>query len=711
MIGTPANPDEVASAAPAPGALSDIRVLDASVGLVGPVATMLMADLGADVVRVPVFPPLEGDDPGAVVWRRNKRILAEADGATIDRLLAGCDVCVTSGSGEALAPFGLDPAQTRSRRPGLVHLHLPPDAAGPPWAGGGESNGLLAAWMGVGWRQVSARAVPVDNVYQNLLYMQAMWGAAAAVAALVERQRSGRGQTVTVDGVHAVLVAAVSALVIDPTAELDSSNVGPGGKNPWYTRYECSDGQWLFVGALIEKFQRAALRVLGLDGLPADERVAGGWDQFLSAANRGWLSENLAAALALRPRDEWLERLEAGGCPTGPLLRRDDWLDHPQIRALGMAVEVEDPAVGPTLMPGIPLQLSLTPGTVAAGRPVAADAIDWTPRPDPEGSVHLGAVQSGEVQSGGAHRRGDEARGPLAGIRIADLGTILAGPFTGSLLADLGADVVKVEPIEGDSFRAPGLQYNRGMRSLAIDLKAEEGCRLFTTLVESLDVVIDNYRPGVGERLGVDYASLVPVNPAIITLSISGFGDCGPLRHLPGFDPILQSMSGMMSAQGGAGVPCALSFAITDVAAATMSALGVCAALLHRGRTGEGQRIVNTLAGMSAFIQSGELVRFAGGPPLTWGARTSPGPARSTGTTPPPTSGSGFTPGRRTCPPCRTSAGCRPAPLPPGPTPWRGRWRPPSPAWPPTTSSPGSAPSGSPPWWPAVSSGCRTTPS
>ena len=463
-------------------------------------------------------------------------------------------------------------------------------------------------------------------MYQNLLYMQAMWGAAAAVAALVERQRSGRGQTVTVDGVHAVLVAAVSALVIDPTAELDSSNVGPGGKNPWYTRYECSDGQWLFVGALIEKFQRATLRVLGLDGLPADERVAGGWDQFLSAANRGWLSENLAAALALRPRDEWLERLEAGGCPTGPLLRRDDWLDHPQIRALGMAVEVEDPAVGPTLMPGIPLQLSLTPGTVAAGRPVAADAIDWTPRPDPEGSVHLGAVQSGEVQSGGAHRRGDEARGPLAGIRIADLGTILAGPFTGSLLADLGADVVKVEPIEGDSFRAPGLQYNRGMRSLAIDLKAEEGCRLFTTLVESLDVVIDNYRPGVGERLGVDYTSLVPVNPAIITLSISGFGDCGPLRHLPGFDPILQSMSGMMSAQGGAGVPCALSFAITDVAAATMSTLGVCAALLHRGRTGEGQRIVNTLAGMSAFIQSGELVRFAGRPPAYVGGPDFAGP-------------------------------------------------------------------------------------
>ena len=146
-----------------------------------------------------------------------------------------------------------------------------------------------------------------------------------------------------------------------------------------------------------------------------------------------------------------------------------------------------------------------------------------------------------------------------------DLGTILAGPFAGSLLAELGADVIKVEPPAGDPFRTVGFIYNRGMRSIAIDLQAQAGQAVFRDLVRSADVVIDNYRPGVLARLGIDYDALRAVNPQIISLSITGFGEGGPLAAQPGFDPILQGMSGMMTAQGGDSEPVFLTVAVNDV--------------------------------------------------------------------------------------------------------------------------------------------------
>jgi crotonobetainyl-CoA:carnitine CoA-transferase CaiB-like acyl-CoA transferase len=211
--------------------------------------------------------------------------------------------------------------------------------------------------------------------------------------------------------------------------------------------------------------------------------------------------------------------------------------------------------------------------------------------------------------------------GPLAGYRVLDLGSILAGPYSGSLLADLGADVIKVEPPAGDSFRELGFTYNRGMRGLALDLSAAAGREAFYQLVRSADVVIDNYRPGVLGRLGADYGPLSEVNPRLVTMSITGFGEGGPLSDQPGFDPILQGMSGMMTAQGGDSDPVFHTIAVNDVTAAALAVLGVCLALHHRERTGQGQRVWTSLAGIAAFMQSGELVRFAGRRPPLQGGR------------------------------------------------------------------------------------------
>jgi len=203
----------------------------------------------------------------------------------------------------------------------------------------------------------------------------------------------------------------------------------------------------------------------------------------------------------------------------------------------------------------------------------------------------------------------------------------VAGPYAGALLAELGADVVKVEAPSGDPFREPGFVFNRGQRGLAIDLSSAAARQAFYALVRRADAVVDNSRLGVRERLKIDYATLAEINPGIVTMSVNGFGEQGPLAPKPGFDPVLQAMSGMMTAQGGDSDPVLFTIPVNDIAAATLSALGVCLALFHRLRTGHGQRVWTSLTGCAAIMQSGELVRFAGRPPAVRGGRDCAGPS------------------------------------------------------------------------------------
>jgi CoA:oxalate CoA-transferase len=190
--------------------------------------------------------------------------------------------------------------------------------------------------------------------------------------------------------------------------------------------------------------------------------------------------------------------------------------------------------------------------------------------------------------------------GPLGGLTVLDLTHMLAGPYCTWILGSLGADVVKVErPGHGDHTRslAPTLDgeslyflsVNRNKRSLTLDLKAADGKRIFRELAERADVLVENNRPGVMTRLGLDYAALAAVNPRLVYASISGFGQTGPYRERPAFDAVIQAMSGMMSITGEADRPPArVGASIGDIAASLFAAVGILAALQERGRTGRG---------------------------------------------------------------------------------------------------------------------------
>jgi len=222
--------------------------------------------------------------------------------------------------------------------------------------------------------------------------------------------------------------------------------------------------------------------------------------------------------------------------------------------------------------------------------------------------------------------------GILSGIRVLDCSIAMAGPFAAQRMGDMGADVIKVEPITGEWQRhasaggANGnqinvsfLSLNRNKRSLAVDLKAPEGKALLLEMVKTADVFLQNYRPGVAARLGVDYETLSAINPKLIYVSMSGYGEDGPYKNYPGQDLLLQAMSGAMMSTGSSDrPPQAAGQYLVDAITAYTAFEGALAALFHRERTGEGQLVQVNMLDAITTIQMQELSVFTvGGVPQT----------------------------------------------------------------------------------------------
>lgn len=214
---------------------------------------------------------------------------------------------------------------------------------------------------------------------------------------------------------------------------------------------------------------------------------------------------------------------------------------------------------------------------------------------------------------------------PLDGIRVLDLSSYIAGPYGCSLLADLGADVVKIESPEGDTLRKyPStlaaesrafLGVNRGKRGLALDLKKPEGLAVLKRLVAKADVLVHNFRPSVPPRLGIDWESLRAVNPRLVYCALTGYGETGPLKDKAGYDQVLQALTGMCAMQGpDADHPQILYGSVVDYYAASMLAFAVSSALFERSRTGAGRQVDVSLLRSALTMQSARFVWAEGEP-------------------------------------------------------------------------------------------------
>lgn len=222
---------------------------------------------------------------------------------------------------------------------------------------------------------------------------------------------------------------------------------------------------------------------------------------------------------------------------------------------------------------------------------------------------------------------GADPTGPLAGVRVIDLSTIVSGPLCGQILGDLGADVIKVETPIGDSARYMGgdrrgdltgffAQMNRNKRSVVLDLKTEAGANALRRLVATADVLLENFRPDVMERLGLGYEGLRAENPRLVYGAISGFGSLGPYAAQPAYDMVIQALSGVAELIGTPDAPKLVGNLLADKTAGLSAAYAIAAALFARERTGQGQRVdLPMFDAFSAFIHLDRIGAEAFGPP------------------------------------------------------------------------------------------------
>jgi crotonobetainyl-CoA:carnitine CoA-transferase CaiB-like acyl-CoA transferase len=217
------------------------------------------------------------------------------------------------------------------------------------------------------------------------------------------------------------------------------------------------------------------------------------------------------------------------------------------------------------------------------------------------------------------------SRGPLSGVRVLDLSAYIAGPYGCSLLADQGAEVVKIEPPAGDNLRKyPStlesesrafLGVNRSKLGIVLDLKQPEGLATLERLVAQADVLVHNFRPGVPERLGIGYAQLGELNPRLVYCAVTGYGENGPLKDKAGYDQVLQTMTGMCALQGKRGGPPEILYgSVVDYYAAALLAGGVSSALFERERSGKGQYVGISLLRSALAMQSARMIWADGEP-------------------------------------------------------------------------------------------------
>jgi crotonobetainyl-CoA:carnitine CoA-transferase CaiB-like acyl-CoA transferase len=588
-----------------------LRVVEVCRGIPGATSAMYLGDFGASVIKI-TGPAGRRDDPGALCWDRNKQLLeldfigSGDDRTETRRLLAGADVAITDLVPGDADSYGLDSATLLGLNGRLIYAWLPPYGVSGRWSRLPDDELLLDAVSSVADAHVATEDVPVFPVTPAISYGHGALAAAAISAALLERQHSGVGRAVAVSGLHG-LAAMNCALLADAPGVLRLGAKGGKGA-PNVRMYRAGDGRWFQLFALTPKFFLKALEALGLVDIMAMPGIEGDFQKLFDPTRSAPATERLEKRFLERSCAEWCSLLLEARVPVAPVAKREEWLDTELVEANHMRTELSDPDLGVVTMPSVPLQLHSTPGQVRA-----------LPK-----RVSLRDAGRGVRQQSVTSLRGLSPRPrPLAGVRVIDLSSFIAGPLATGLLADSGADVVKVEPLDGDPYRLVSVAFmavNQRKRGIALDIRHRRGYETLLRLVGDADVLVHNFPPGFDAELKVDYASLSRHHPDLIHYSVSAYGRTGSLAQTPGFDQLLQARSGLASTQGGDGPPVGSVVPVHDVAAASIGAFGVLAALFARDSTGRGQEVTTSLAAVATIIQAGELTSFAGRPaPLRGG--------------------------------------------------------------------------------------------
>lgn len=598
--------------------LEGVRVVEHTHALAGRTAGALLADLGADVVQVPVSgDAISRDDPARVWSDRRKRLqgvgsASQARLAEVRRLLPGADVFVSDLPPGRLEKSGLDAVSVREGNPAVVHLWMPPYGVQGRCSYLEADPLLLAAVSGYADNHPTAADRPVAPVVPTFAYLHGVIGSAAATAGLVGRERTGVGNSVRIGGLDA-MGAVLGSLMMKRDTDDTFLSAGRSIKgSPYFRLYQGADGTWFYLAALSPAIFTRALDAIGRIDVMVREDVAGEFANLLQPRVREEVSAELEKTFLSRPTGEWLGILRSADVPAAPVWSRRQWLDA-GIGPAGRQCRFEHPTLGSLSVPGPPLHFPLSPmltdGSVPSEQPL------WG-----------GQALAANVCL-------DTAPLPLEGVRVVDLSSFYAGPFSTALLADFGADVVKVEPVDGDPYRVFAVSYavvNQRKKIVSLDLTDSEARAAFVRLLGGADAMVDNLLPESWERLGLGENMVGAWGPQLVRCSISAFGDGNEWSTTPGFDPVLQAMTGLAVAQGGPGSPVPSSAPAVDTATGALGALGVLAALFARSRHDAAQHVRTSLASGAVLIQSGEMSSYEGRPAVQTGAMDflGPGPTR-----------------------------------------------------------------------------------
>jgi crotonobetainyl-CoA:carnitine CoA-transferase CaiB-like acyl-CoA transferase len=609
-----------------------LRVLDLSRGPVGGVATMVLADYGAEVIKIE---PPEGDHlaglAAAPVWLRGKQRLVvdlktAAGVETLRILVPAADVLVESYRPGVAERLGADYATLAALNPRLVYCAITGWGPRGPYRDYKGYEGLVAAKSGrmLAFAGQGTRQGPVYAAVQVATHAAAQAAVQGILAALLVRDQLGRGQLVETSLLQGMLPYDLSGLFLRQLsrrlpAQYPETPLG-ADRQPslQYQPVLTSDGRWLQLGNLIEHLFHAfigAAELTEIYGEPEFENAP-----YLGEQAREALRLRILARMRERTLDDWMERFIANGnVAAEPIVTTQAALDHPQAILGGHVVAVEHPRVGPMRQIGLIAALSETPGEVAA--------------PDRE-LLAPPTLSPAEPPAARAGVSAPRPRHPLEGLTVVEFASIIATPLACSYLADLGARVIKVEPLEGDGYRRLGVgaaKTTAGKESICLDLKTADGRRIARQFVERADLLVHNYRPGVPERLGIGYEQVRAFNPRIVYVSATGYGEQGPYAHRPSAHPIAGALAGGVLWQAGAGMPpdqvgdldevreCArrLSRANEVNPDPNTSMLIVTAALLGiyaRGRWGMGQYVQTNMLIANAYANLDDFVSYADKP-------------------------------------------------------------------------------------------------
>ncbi|MET1084105.1 MAG: CoA transferase, partial [Burkholderiales bacterium] len=525
--------------------LKGLKVVDLGVGMAAAIVTRYLADAGASVTRIE---PDGGDPfssiyPAYAFWRRDH---VDADRSELNRLVTQADVCVVGGEDHPELPKRIGAKQVAGLSPRLVVLDINQGPAASSIEHRPATDLLAQARSGLAWEQRADR--PVAHAFEPASYGAAMQGLIGMLAALYEREASGLGQVVTTSLLEGALawVGVYWCQLERPTPAATFKT--PRGVVP--TIFRTRDGMFihLVIGGSGSKYKMyKALGIVDPKVTPTSSSMPQ-----LGAGPRHFFGDCdlLAQHVAKLDGRDALEAIWAEGLPAEPVLQPGGCWNDPQVDRNRIIVSDSQGRRGV----GLPFLCRLSPADSA--------------------------------------RSAKPGVKPLDGVRIVDCGAFVAGPLASTLLTDLGAEVIKVEPVAGDPNRAIFASFtvaNRGKKSVAIDSKHPIASEYVRALCLSADVVMNNFRPGVSARLGVDPASLLAARSDLVVLESPAYGVEGPHAQKSGFDMVMQAYCGHEVRCAGAGNdPDWDRINIADFTGGMMGAVAILTALVHRARSGNG---------------------------------------------------------------------------------------------------------------------------